>query len=58
MYKYVRKQNPSCIERFKEKLADYHWDNILNQVDVNRTYEKFIGIVDRLYNEYCPYKTG
>ena len=56
--KYVCRRNHSedNISRFQNSLSRVNWSEILDGVDVNSDYNKFLNIFNELYDECIPMK--
>ena len=52
--KNQRKITPRNVNNFKAKLGNVDWTMVLNEEDVNISYEKFWNIFIQLYNEAFP----
>ena len=55
-YLYKRNHSDHNISKFKQKLSDVTWHEILNNVDVNDDYNKFTETLNALYDECIPIK--
>ena len=52
--KYIRKNNPSNIAKFREEPIAADWTNILHEQDVNTSFNCFVNRFMLLYNQNVP----
>ena len=52
--KYIRKNNPSNIAKFREALIAADWTKILHEQDVNTSFNCFVDRFMLLYNKNVP----
>ncbi len=53
---YKRKFTNDNISNFKQRLSQTNWNDILNCIDVNDDYNKFVDKFNEIYDECIPLK--
>ena len=55
---YKRIHTDDNIAKLKQRLIDVKWQEILDNINANDDYNKFIETFDTLYNECVPLKNA
>ena len=54
--KLVRKLDKDNIESLKNELSLMDWENIMNETDVDKSYDMFLDVFTKMYDKHCPLK--
>ena len=54
--KLVRKLDKDSIESLKNDLSLMDWENIMNETDVDKSYDMFLDVFTERYDKHCPLK--
>ena len=54
--KLVRKLDKDSIESLKNELSLMDWENIMNETDVDKSYDMFLDVFTKMYDKHCPLK--
>ena len=54
--KLVRKLDKDSIESLKNELSLMDWENIMNETDVDTSYDMFLDVFTKMYDKHCPLK--
>ena len=52
----VRKLDKDSIESLKNDLSFMDWENIMNEMDVDKSYDMFLDVFTERYDKHCPLK--
>ena len=49
---YKRNHSDDNIDKCKQRLSDVKWQEVLNNIDANDDYNKFVETFEIIYDEY------
>ena len=55
-YMHCRKNNNLLFSSFSKKISEINWSTVYESKNVNDSYNNFINIVCKVYDECCPVK--